>query len=172
MLSEPSLNPPIPMTATALRNSFCAGSGAALRCLTLLMLLGGLPACSSLGVSRQAFPGGAQSAENTPPGTLEPSYLNWIAARLKAFKKPPTDGLELSQPRWLLSNNGWSWVTCVRFQDQGHRRSYVIYFDAKQIVDNHYAVMSDGCDSQTYTPFDLNTAKLVPQATGTQRPIY
>jgi hypothetical protein len=129
-----------------------------------LLLLGALPACSSMSVA----------PETAPAAGPDPAYLNKIAVRFKTqFKtKPPTNGLELSQPRWLLSNNGWSWLVCMRFQDQGYRRGYVMYFDNKEILDNRYAVLSDGCDTQTYTPFDLETAKLVPQATGTQGPVY
>jgi hypothetical protein len=160
------------MAATALHQSFRVGLHAALRGFALLLLLTCLPGCSSVGLSRQAAPAAAPSSDATPV-PLEPAYLSWIAGRLKSqFKKPPNAGLELSEPRWLLSNNGWSWVACARFQDQGYRRSYVIYFDAKAVIDSRYAVLSDGCAAQTYTPFDLETAKLVPQAVGTQGPVY
>lgn len=129
----------------------------------MLALLACLPACASVGMAPESAPAQGPS----------PTYLSQIANRLKSqFKKPPTDGLELSEPRWLLSSNGWTWMACLRFQDQGYRRSYVMYFDAKQVLDSRYAILSDGCDSQTYTPFDLETAKLVPQAVGTQGPIY
>lgn len=129
----------------------------------MLTLLTCLPACTSVGMAPQSAPTAGPS----------PTYLSQIAGRLKAqFKKPPTDGLELSEPRWLLSSNGWTWMVCIRFQEQGYRRSYVMYFDAEHVLDEHYAVLSDGCDSQTYTPFDLETAKLVQQTIGTQGPIY
>jgi hypothetical protein len=160
------------MATAALHHSFRLGLRAACRRLALFVLLVCLPACSSLGVRPQATPAAASPPEATPTATLDPSYLSWIAARLKSFKKPPSDAVELSEPRWLLSNNGWSWLACVRFQDQGYRRTYVIYFDAKQVLDGRFAVLSDHCDAQTYTPFDLATAKLVPQAIGTQGPVY
>lgn len=136
---------------------------AAARRFGVLALLACLPACASGGLAPQT----------APPDGPPPTYLTQIATRLKTqFKKPPTDGLELSEPRWLLSSNGWTWLVCVRFQDQGYRRSYVVYFDATKVLDNRYAVLSDDCDSQTYTPFDLPTAKLVPQAIGAQGPVY
>jgi hypothetical protein len=151
------------MSATAPQIFIRPGLRAIARGFALLVLLGGLPACSSV----------ALPPETAPAAGPDPAYLNKIAGQLKGqFKKPPTDGLELSQPRWLLANSGWTWLTCIRFQDQGYRRTYVMYFGAKDILDSRYAVLSDGCDMQTYTPFDLETAKFMPQATGTQGPVY
>lgn len=134
------------------------------RGFALLMLSCSLSACASVGTP----------PETAPAAGPDPAYLNRIATQLKTqFKnKLQTAGLEISQPRWLLSNNGWSWLACVRFQDQGYRRSYALYFDANKILDSHYAVLTDGCGAQTYTPFDLDTAKLIPQALGAQGPVY
>jgi hypothetical protein len=151
------------MAATVLQDCLRAAMRAVARSLALLVLLGTLSACTSMGMP----------PETAPAAGPDPAYLTLVANRLKtSFKQPPAAGLELSQPRWLLANSGWSWMVCVRFQDQGYRRTYVMYFDAKQILDSRYAVLNDGCEMQTYTPFDLATAKLMPQAVGTQGPVY
>jgi hypothetical protein len=151
------------MAAKTLQPSLRRGLRIAAAGVTPLALSAYLAACSFVTVQPQTAP-------EAGPGA---GYLPLIAARLKGqFKKPPADGLEISQPRWFLSNNGWSWQTCARFQDQGRWRTYALYFDATKILDGRYAVLSDDCGTQTYTPFDLETAKLVPQAVGTQGPIY
>jgi hypothetical protein len=79
--------------------------------LTLVLLAG----CSSLA--------GPQDGAATAP--LNSDYRRMIATHLKAtFTKSPLTGpAEISDPRWVLANKGWSWQVCVRFQDRGHQRT-------------------------------------------------
>src|SRR5580700_11572380 len=72
--------------------------------LTLVLLAG----CSSLA--------GPQEGAATAP--LNADYRRMIATHLRsAFtKSPPARPAEISNPRWVLANKGWSWQVCVRFQ--------------------------------------------------------
>ena len=115
--------------------------------LALALTLALLAGCSSLA--------GPQEGAATAP--LNADYRGMIAARLRAeFTKPPLTGpAEISNPRWVLANKGWSWQVCVRFQDRGHQRTYTLFFKGSEFVDERYAVLTDACDAQTYFEFDL-----------------
>jgi hypothetical protein len=43
-------------------------------------------------------------------------------------------------------------LTCVRFREQGRVRSYALFLDGNKIVHDRFAVQTDSCDLQTYTP--------------------
>jgi hypothetical protein len=34
------------------------------------------------------------------------------------------------------SIKGWTWLTCVRFREQGRVRNYALFLDGNQIVDD------------------------------------
>lgn len=117
-----------------------------------------LPACSHTAPSQEL-----------PTVGPDPAYAKLIAAHLQTtFKNlTPNDGLEISPPRWVQSNKGWSWLACVHFQDRGHRRTYAVFFNNSEVVDGRYAVETDDCGTQTYSPFNLTT--MSPGAVG---PLY
>lgn len=121
-----------------------------------------LPACSHT----------APATEQSPMVGADPTYRNLVAAHLKASFKTlmPSDGLEISEPRWTQSNRGWSWLACVHFQDRGHRRTYAVFFNESDVIDGRYAVQSDGCGAQTYLPFDLGSGG--PRSLGDTGPLY
>jgi hypothetical protein len=113
-----------------------------------------LAACSGLASSNEAA-----------PEPLQADYQELIANYLKsAFKnRAAYDSYEISDPRWTHSNQGWSWLTCVRFQDRGRTRSYTLFLQSGKIVDGRYAVETDGCDAQAYSPFaPMNGVGLEP----------
>jgi len=128
--------------------------------LTLILLAG----CSSLA-------GPQEGAATTP---LNSDYRHMIATHLKAaFTKSPLTGpAEISDPRWVLANKGWSWQVCVRFQDRGHQRTYVLFFKGSEFFDERYAVQTDACDAQTYSEFDLGLGGMRPGAVGDPGPLY
>jgi hypothetical protein len=132
--------------------------------VTLVLALVLLAGCSSLA--------GPQEGAATAP--LNSDYRRTIAAHLRStFTKSPLTGpAEISEPRWVLSNKGWSWQVCVRFQDRGHQRTYALFFNGAEFLDERYAVLSDACDAQTYSEFDLGTSSMRPGAVGDPGPLY
>ena len=46
--------------------------------------------------------------------------------------------------------------------DHGQARNYALFLDEQPIVDDRFAVQTDGCDTQTYSPFDLMPTGLAP----------
>jgi len=130
----------------------------------LLLALAVFAGCSGLAVSQ----------EGTPETGPDPAYNGLVATRLKsAFKDHASyDAFEISDFRWLHSVNGWSWLTCVRFQDHGHRRTYALFIKASEIIDSRYAVQADGCDARTYSPFDQMTGATRPANAGVLEPLY
>jgi hypothetical protein len=105
-----------------------------------------LPGCSDL----------AQSQEDVA-SAAQPPYPSLVANYLKSSLKDRAsfDAFEISAPRWVHSTKGWTWLTCVRFQDHGHLRTFALFLDDRAIIDGRYAVQVDACDAQTYAPFDL-----------------
>jgi hypothetical protein len=117
-----------------------------------------LPRAALLLVAALTAGCGSLANEVVPTVALNPDYRGMIAKHLKiALNKAPPDGpAEISDPRWVLSNKGWAWQVCIHFQDRGHQRTYVVFFD-RTIVDERYAVQTDACGTQTYSEFDLGS---------------
>jgi hypothetical protein len=144
----------------------CAGASLlpATWCAVLAAALVSLSGCSHTAMTNEAMPAVA----------ADPGYGKLVASRLKtSFKNlSPNDAVEISQPRWVMSNKGWSWLACVRFQDHGHRRTYALFLSGTEVVDERYAVQTDACDAQSYLPFDLETGATGPGVVGGPGPLY
>ncbi len=102
--------------------------------------------------------------EDMPAMGVDPSYNTVIAGfiKTKLTGSASYETFEISDPRWVHAASGWNWLVCVRFQDRGHRRSYVFFIKEKAIVDSRYAVQSDACASQSYAPFSLTMDAIRP----------
>ena len=104
----------------------------------------------------------------------DPTYNKLVAEHIKdTFKDYASyDAFEISQYRWVHSIKGWDWLTCVRFQDKGRRLTYALFIKQKEIIEYRYAVETDGCGAQTYSPFvELGGAKSV-DADGLLEPLH
>lgn len=113
-----------------------------------------------LGCSSVALP-----QTDAPPAEANPAVLHKIIGDyLKGtFKEIATyENFEISDARWVHTVKGWSWLSCIRFQDRGHVRTYAVFIQTDKIVNNRYAVTTDGCGSQTYAPFDQIPASAKP----------
>jgi hypothetical protein len=124
-----------------------------------------LSACSSLSLSQ----------EDTPAAGPDPSYDQVVAEHVRAsFSDTASyDVFEISEYRWVHTTKGWSWLTCVRFQNKGRRLTYAVFLRQKEVVNERYAVETDGCGEQTYTPFALaNGARTGPRTSGGLEPLY
>lgn len=121
-----------------------------------------------MGCSSVALP-----TEEAPAAGPKPAYSKTIADRLRTFKDYATyDSFEISEFRWVHSVNGWNWLTCVRFQDHGRRRTYALFLKDDAIVNSRFAVESDGCDTQGYSPFDLAGGQSRPANAAGLAPLY
>jgi hypothetical protein len=112
--------------------------------------------------------------EDTPTSGVDPAYSKLVATYIKSTFQglSPYDAAEISGPRWVQSDKGWSWLACVRFQDSGRRRTYSVFFKQNNVVDARYAVLTDACGTQTYLPLDLTSGGLRPGAIGDTGPLY
>lgn len=139
-----------------------AGAEAALLLPLLLPLL--LLGCSALSLPR----------EDAPALGPDPTYNTLVADHIKgSFKEYASYGaFEISEYRWVHSVKGWSWLTCVRFHDKGRRLTYALFIKQKEIIENRYAVVTDGCDAQTYSPFALLGGTKSLGSDGLLEPLY
>ncbi len=128
----------------------------------LLLTLAILPGCSNIGLPKEDAP-----APN-------PAYTTLVANYLKsAFKGYASyDNFEIAGVRWVHAPKGWSWLTCARFQDHGRQRTYALFIKDGAVTDARYAVQTDACDAQTYSPFDMTTGAIRPTGVGIQEPLY
>ena len=104
----------------------------------------------------------AQPSEGATPPAEQPAYA---ALAAKYFSDTMADRLsfenfEISELRWVHGLKGWSWLACVHFVDHGHLRTYALFIQNNAVIDARYAVQSDSCASQSYTPFDVVTGAL------------
>ena len=123
-----------------------------MRCAAGLTLL----AAAALSASLSGCSGLAAPTDDMPAAGPDPSFRDMIAAHLKKTFKNYSgyDSFEISDPRWVRSMKGWNWLSCIRFQDHGHVRIYSVFFNSGKIVDDRYAVQTDGCATETYSPFE------------------
>ena len=115
-----------------------------------------LPVWLGLPAGLSGCAGLAEDNAEMPVASPDPSYQGVVAAHLKQVLKNYSayDSFEISDPRWVHSIKGWTWLTCVRFREQDRVRSYALFLDGNKIVDDRFAVQTDSCDSQTYYPFE------------------
>jgi len=123
-----------------------------------------LPGCSEL-----AQPSQAAAAPPAPPPYVSLT-ANYLLSALK--DRAAYSDFEISGLRWVDSIKGWTWLACVHFWDHGHLRSYAIFIQDNAVVDARYAVETDRCETQTYTPFDLVTGELGRPTAPVQPPLY
>jgi hypothetical protein len=112
----------------------------------------------------------ACAAQRSPAvgyASLTSKYLASVMADRASY-----EDFEISGLRWVHSFKGWSWLACVHFTDHGHVRTYAIFIQNNAVVDGRYAVQTDACGSQTYTPFDMVTGTLGRPTTTRLPPLY
>jgi hypothetical protein len=122
-----------------------------------------------LGCSGVALP-----EETAPVSGSDPAFHKVIADYLKDTLKDVTsyDAFEISDARWVHTVKGWSWLACVRFQDRQHQRSYAAFIKENKVIDGRYAIGTDSCDTQTYSPFDLMPDKPKPAGGSELEPLH
>jgi hypothetical protein len=123
-----------------------------------------LSACVGLCATLSGCAGLAAGDAGVPLASPDPSYRETVASHLKRVLKNYSvyDSFEISDPRWVHSIKGWTWLTCVRFCDQGRVRNYALFLDGNRVVEDRIAVQTDDCDLQTYYPFDRMPTGLAP----------
>ncbi len=133
------------------------------RTLLALMLLAS-SACAQI----------AQPSETATPPSEQPAYAAIAAKYLSSTMtdRASFENFEISGLRWVHGLKGWSWLACVHFVDHGHLRSYALFMQNDAVIDARYAVLSDSCGSQSYTPFDIVTGVLGQPTLPRQRPLY
>ena len=133
----------------------CGASAAALCC----------SGCSAL-----SLPSGRRRQHRARTQRYDALVADHIKSSFKDYVS--YDAFEISDYRWVHSVKGWSWLTCVRFQDKGQRLTYALFIKQKDIIENRYAVATDGCDAQTYSQFDLMGGTKSPGNSGLLEPLY
>ena len=146
-----------------MRFNYFSARNAVRRSLLALMLLAS-PGCTQI----------AQPSEAATPPAEEPAYA---ALAAKYFSSTMTDrasfeNFEISGLRWVHGFKGWSWLACVHFLDRGHLRTYALFMQNDTVIDARYAVQSDSCGSQSYTPFDVVSGVLGRPTAPQQPPLY
>jgi hypothetical protein len=93
--------------------------------------------------------------EEMPISGPDPGYNDLVAKYLKdTFKNLSSyDAFAISAFRWVSSLKGWSWMTCVSFEENRHPRTYAVFIKDGKVIDSRYAAQIDDCNTQTYAPF-------------------
>src|ERR1700747_1058839 len=134
-----------------MRFNYFPGGNVVRRALLALILL------ASPGCTQTAQPGEADAppAEQSAYASVAAKYFSSTMADRTSF-----ENFEISGLRWVHGLKGWSWLACVYFVDHGHLRTYALFIENEAVIDGRYAVQSDSCGLQTYTPFDGVTGGL------------
>jgi hypothetical protein len=133
-------------------------------CAAFLLALALLPGCSNLALEK----------EDAPAAGADAAYTKLVADYIKGtFKNHASyEAFEISGARWMHTLHGWNSLTCVRFQDHGQQRTYAVFIKNGAVVDARYAVQTDACGAETYTPFETMTSGMRSPNPGAQGPIY
>ena len=59
------------------------------------------------------------------------------------------EAFQISAPRRVRSFHRLDWISCVRFWDASHRRTYVVFINGKNVVEGRYANQTDQCGNMT-----------------------
>ncbi len=107
-------------------------------------------------------------AQPSPPA----NYSALISKSLKGFKDfAHFTNVQVSGLRWVDAITGWSWLVCVRYDEQQRQRFYAFFIDNNSIVNARYDVSTDRCAAQHYVPLDVATGTIASPST-LQQPIY
>lgn len=110
--------------------------------------------------------------EEMPAGGPGESFNTVVADHIKTFHDYATyDSFEISDLRWVHTVKGWNWLTCVRFQDKGHPRTYALFIKDGKVVEGRFAVEIDACGLRNYSPFPLLGGAQKPAAS-TLEPVH
>jgi hypothetical protein len=109
-------------------------------------------------------------AEEMPAFGPDPGYNDLVAKYFKdTFKNLASyDAFAISAFRWVSSVKGWSWMTCVRFEENRHPRTYAVFIKDRKVIDSRYAVQIDACNTETYAAFGA----MGPTRAGVLGPLY
>ncbi len=116
----------------------------------------------------------ASMTEETPVTGPDPASNKVIADYLNATFKDQNfyNAFEISDFRWVHTINGWNWLACIRFQDHGQTRFYAVFIKGTDIVDNRYAVQTDGCGTAAYASFDLAAGATIVASPSALQPLH
>ncbi len=115
----------------------------------------------------------AVPAENAAEPPAPPNYGVLVSNTLKGFKDFPSYGnFEISGLRWVHVATGWNWLTCVRYDDRGQRRTYSFFIRDNVVVNGRYDTLTDACGVQEYAPLDVTTGAIRSAAPEPQQPLY
>jgi hypothetical protein len=110
-------------------------------------------------------------AENAAEPPAPPNYGVIVSNTLKGFKDFPSYGnFEISGLRWVHAATGWNWLTCVRYDDHGQRRTYSFFIKDNAVVSGRYDTVTDACAAQKYLPLDVTTGTI--RSAASQQPLY
>lgn len=109
-----------------------------------------------------------------PPQPAPPAnYGALVATALKGFKTFASySNFQISPPRWVHAETGWSWLVCVRYDDQKLTQFYSFFIEDNSVVNARYDVRTDRCAAQQYVPFNITTGTMGSPAQFTRQPIY
>lgn len=87
----------------------------------------------------------------------EPPYRFLVATQISGIVGGPLkiSSLEISSPRRVDGMVGASWQVCVRAWGVAQPpRHYAVFIQNQRIVASRLSVVLDGCELQTFMPFD------------------
>jgi len=115
----------------------------------------------------------AVPAENATEPAAPPNYGVLVSNTLKEFKDFASYGnFEISGLRWVHVTTGWNWLTCVRYDDHGQRRTYSFFIKDNAVVSGRYDTVTDDCAAQKYAPLDVTTGAIKSTAPEPLQPLY
>jgi hypothetical protein len=99
------------------------------------------------------------------------SYKQLASGRVKQLKYPgglvaPT----ISPLRKSHTVAFADWMACVQGEEEGHRRTFAVFYRDRAIADFRHAVVIDGCEGERYERLEADIASPTPAKQASRKP--
>jgi hypothetical protein len=99
------------------------------------------------------------------------SYKQLASGRVKQLKYP--GGLVASTISPLRKSHTVAfadWMACVQGEEEGHRRTFAVFYRDRAIADFRHAVVIDGCEAEPYERLEPDTGGPAPAKQASVKP--
>jgi hypothetical protein len=87
------------------------------------------------------------------------SYRQLASTRVKELKYPGGLAAPTISPLRKSHTVAFAdWMACVQGEEEGHRRTFAVFYRDRKIADFRHAVVIDGCEAEPYERLEPDTA--------------
>jgi hypothetical protein len=99
------------------------------------------------------------------------SYRQLASTRVKELKYPGGLAAPTISPLRKSHTVAFAdWMACVQGEEEGHRRTFAVFYRDRKIADFRHAVVIDGCEAEPYARLEPETDGPAPAKQASVKP--